>query len=104
MTASEWEAIRWVICIGLGGLFGLGLIGNWAALFGTLRTKKPTSLIFPFICGPMCAVACLLCPNDRVRSLAWCPLVLDPGILAVTLVAVAWLFGCRPPHNPGPCP
>ena len=106
MTGAGWEAIRWVACVGLGGLFGLGLLGNWSGiLFVTLKKpKKPISLIFPFVCGPMCAVACLLCPDARVRSLAWCPLLLDPTVWVLPLIAGAWLFGCRPPRDPGPCP
>ena len=78
-----WEGIRWVVCIGLGSVFGLFLIGNWLSLIGTVKTKKPTSLVFPFISGPLCALACWVCPSPRLQSF-WCvALVLDIGLLSL---------------------
>jgi hypothetical protein len=72
-----WEALRWGTCLVLGVPFGLFLIGNWLLLFGTARTRKPVSLLFPFCCGPACALGCLLSPSEFLHTWCWVPLVLD---------------------------
>jgi hypothetical protein len=83
------EAIRWVLCIGLSGLFGLFLVGNWLFLLGTARTKKPTSLVFPFVNGPVCALACLFSPSPFLRAWFWVPLALDFTLFALIGIGVA---------------
>jgi len=101
------EAFRWIVCIGLGGFFGLILLGNWLSLIGTLWTRKSTSLV-PLIGGLGCAVACLLCPDERVQSFAWLPLVLDLSISValpmLMLDGLARLVGWRSlfDHEPKP--
>ena len=77
------DPVRWMISLGLGGVAALIILGNWLCLIGAFRSKGSTSLVLPFFCGPACAVACLVCPNDRVRSLAWLPMLLDPSICLV---------------------
>ena len=77
--------IRWVIFVLLAGPTALVLLGNLMGLLGTLQSRKPISLIFPFVCGPICALAFLICPAPRVQVVAWLPLLLD-----VSLLALAW--------------
>ena len=92
-----WEILRWVVCIGMVGLFGLFLIANWLLLLGTVRIKKPTSLLFPFCCGPVCALGCWLSPSVLLQAWFWVPLVLDFTLLVLIgkgVVAVGRLF-CR---------
>ena len=57
------EALRWVACVGVGGLAALFLLSNWILVIGTAKTRKPTSLVFPFLCGPACAAACWISPS-----------------------------------------
>jgi hypothetical protein len=98
------EAVRWTISLALGGLSALIILGNWSAIIGALisNSRKTTSLVLPFLCGPACAVACLVCPAQRVRSLAWLPLLLDPSILlglpAMMFYGLARLVS-RPAHS-----
>jgi H+/Cl- antiporter ClcA len=101
------EAGRWLLSIGLGGFGALSIVGNWASLVGALLSKKPTSLV-PLIGGLACAIACLLCPESRVRSLAWCPLMAD---LSISLMLPLFLFhrfarlvGWTTPSGSGPIP
>ena len=79
------EVVRWLICVILGAPSALFLICNWFLLIGTLWTKKPTSMIFPFIAGTLGAAACLVCPSDGIRWFAWGPLLLDVGVLGFIL-------------------
>lgn len=59
--------LHWAVSGIFGGLAALFLFANWVALLGTLRTRKPTPLIGPFICGPMCALACWLNPSEWLQ-------------------------------------
>jgi hypothetical protein len=108
------DAIRWVGCVGAGGLFGLFLIGNWLLLLDTVMTngvrkneenhgkqaevfisaergKRPTSLVFPFLCGPVCAGACWLSPSPFLRKWFWVPLALDFTLLVLIGIGLAWV-------------
>jgi hypothetical protein len=102
------DVFRWTGFVVLVSLFGLIMFGNWLCMFGTLCSRKPTSFVFPFFCGPLCALAWLLCPDEEVRWFAWVPLVLDPTIslmvLAVILHGVARLFGLTSPFDRHPRP
>jgi formate hydrogenlyase subunit 3/multisubunit Na+/H+ antiporter MnhD subunit len=90
------EILRWLVCILMGVPCALALVGNWLFLIGTLWTKKPTSMVFPFIAGLLGAAACLICPVERVQWLAWYPVVLDVGILGFLFaVATGRGFGRR---------
>ena len=90
------EILRWLLCIFIGAPCALALVCNWLCLIGAFQTKKPTSLVFPFIAGLLGAAACLICPVERVQWFAWCPVVLDVGILGfLGAVATGKLFGRR---------
>jgi hypothetical protein len=75
------DTARWIASALLGGPFGLLILGNWLSLIGALLNRRSTSLALPFIGGPVCALACLLCPDERIQSVAWLPLILDPSLL-----------------------
>jgi hypothetical protein len=86
------HAARLTISLGLGGLSAFFIVGNWSVLIGALVSRKSTSLVFPFLCGPVCAIACLVCPAEQVRSLAWLPLLLDLSILlGLTAMLLYWV-------------
>jgi hypothetical protein len=53
-----WYYLHWMICGSFGGHFALLLIGNRLLLIETKRAKKPSSLVCPFFCGPVCALSC----------------------------------------------
>jgi hypothetical protein len=89
---AMWEVIRWVSCMGLVGLFGLILIGNWLCLFGTLQTKKSTSLMLPFFCGPICAFGLWISPSPWLQSWWWVPPLLDISLFCLPLIMTATLF------------
>ena len=75
------EVVHWAACLGVGGLAALLMVGNWILLLGTARTGKPTSLVFPFVCGPVCAAACWLSPSAFLQRWFWVPLVADFTLL-----------------------
>ena len=77
------EVLQWVACGAFGIVFAIFLISNWLSLIGTLRTRKPTSLVFPFVCGPVCALSCWLSPSELLARWAWLPLVLDFSLLGL---------------------
>ncbi len=81
--------LHWTVCGIFGGLSALFLVANWGLLFGTLQTRKPTSLVFPFVSGPVCALACWLSPSEWLQRWAWVPLVLDFSLLALLGAAMA---------------
>lgn len=72
---------------------------NWAGLLESRRAGRSYSFAPPFLCGIVGAVACLVCPEPRVRSLAWVPLVADPSLAPLAIVigvrAAARLGGRR---------
>ena len=88
------ETLQWVACGGVGGLAALSLFGNWLLLIGTAKTKKPTSLAFPFLCGPVCSAACWLSPSALLNRWFWVPLVFDFTILVLPAAAVAAFARC----------
>lgn len=83
------EALRWLLCGGVGGLATLFMVGNWMLLIGTAWTKKPTSLVFPFLGGPVCAAACWFSPSASLQRWFWVPLVLDFTLLVLVGIVVA---------------
>lgn len=82
---SGWtvEILRWLLCILLAVPCALALLANWLLLINTRRTKKSTSMVFPFVAGLFGAAAFLVCPVDRVQWFAWLPVILDVGILGL---------------------
>ena len=95
------EAIRWVACGGIGGLAALFLVGNWLVLIGTVRTRKPTSLIFPFLCGPLCAAACWFRPSVFLQQWFWVPLVLDFTMAVLVGIGITALVRWSLPTDGG---
>ncbi|MGC3968110.1 MAG: hypothetical protein QM775_12290 [Pirellulales bacterium] len=71
-------------------MFGLFAVLNWLLIFNTLRTKGSTSLIFPFVSGPLCALFCWLSPVGFLQRWSWVPLLAD---LPLFLGAI---FYCAP--------
>jgi hypothetical protein len=71
MTALLWAAS--VVLLAVGALV---IFRNWASAIRTLRTKKPTSFVL-FFGGLSGVLGCLVCPDERVNALWWCPLILD---------------------------
>jgi hypothetical protein len=82
------------------------IVLNWLGLIGALRSGRGYSFVPPVVCGLACAAACLVCPEPRVRSLAWLPLVLDLSIAVwpVLLLShvVARAAGLSSPFDPKP--
>ena len=90
------EIVRWTLCIFIGAPSVLVLAANWLFLIGTVRTRKPTSLVFPFISGLLGTTACLICPVEGVQWFAWLPVVLDVGVLGlVGAIATGQMFRRR---------
>jgi hypothetical protein len=99
------EVGRWIGCVVVGGPAALLIVNNWLLLIGTARTRKPTSLVFPFICGPVCAAACWFGPS-ALRWWFWVPLAADFTLwvlVGLGIAAVVRLFARqRPPgRDPG---
>jgi hypothetical protein len=91
-----------VVSIGVGGFFGLCVVGNSLSLVATLWTRKGTSLIFPFFCGPICALACWFSPSPFLQEWFWVPLVADLsllGLICIGVVAIVRLFRRSPPSG-----
>lgn len=90
-------ALQWTACVVVGGMAALVLIANWLLLSGTAKTKKPTSVIFPFLCGPVCAAAWWFSPSEFLQRWFWVPLVLDFTLLVLVGILVAaiarWVRG-----------
>jgi hypothetical protein len=104
------EVLRWVICVLFGVPCALAVLANLVAIVTAVSTRhsRPCSLVLPIVAGPICSVACLVCPVGFVQSLAWCPLLLDlsflcfvPGFLGFLWCAVVGrLFQHGEQNNP----
>jgi hypothetical protein len=75
------QAIHYWSCYLLAGFCAVMLLGNWLSLIGTVKTREPTSLAFPFVAGPMCAAACFFSPSQALQSWWWVPLMADASLV-----------------------
>jgi len=85
------ETIHWAIVL-LAGSF---IVGNWRLMLEARRTGKGTSLILPFVAGPIGALACLNSPSPFLQKWFWIPLAADITLwLVLPLLLVGALVAC----------
>jgi hypothetical protein len=86
------DFLRWTIFAVLGTIGGLMIIGNWSIIIGLFLKHLPRGASFIPLGGLIAAIGCVVCPDSRVRSFAWLPVVIDPGtvIILPLLPVIAW--------------
>ena len=87
------EIARWVAAAVLFAGSSVVIVGNGWILVSGLLLRRETRSWIPLLGGILGALAFLMAPNDKIRSLWWLPFVLDfgsvPG-LACTAACFAW--------------